>query len=709
VRDSGRVTPEPGERADETAVTGHHLPALNGLRALAVFGVVAYHLQLGWASGGYLGVDLFFVLSGFLITSLLLEEWVGAGRIDLVGFWARRAKRLLPALFLVLVALAAYLILNAQLAGPGANGLVDLSDLRGDALATLLYVGNWHSIFAHQSYFAQFSTPSPLQHTWSLAIEEQFYLIWPPVLLLILRGARRSWRRVGLTVAVVGALASAGLMALLFHPGGDPTRVYYGTDTRLFDLMAGVTVAFLAAARPQPGRAARRALHVAGPVAAVALGVFWVIAGTGQGVPKNWMFEGGFLLCAVLGAVVVADARLLERGPFARVLSMPPLHFLGTISYGIYLWHWPIVVYMTGARTGLATAPLDVARVGATLVLATASYYLVERPIRRMKLRGALRLWLAPLVGVATAACLVVATVPAVADPNTVATTSKVAAPTGVPVAGSGGYGEQTPITLPKGTVISPAHPLRVVLLGDSVMHDASYGITAALSATGEGTVQTNTIDGFGLTTATSWPTSIPRIIREEQPQLIIASWSWDQFGPTTPNALHQPAAYTALLKRAVSVMLTPGDGVDGVIFTQFPLSGTIAAANPANQATYNKERLEGLKAWNDIAEKMAAAFPGRVMYLPVASSLLLDGRRYSAWLPPVGDPHAPKDQWTRVRKLDNVHLCPEGSARYAQAILTDLTAIFRLAPASPAWTEGAWTSDPNFNNPPGACPDDHP
>src|SRR6202044_4116697 len=120
-----------------------------------------------------------------------------------------RAKRLLPALFLVLVALALYLVLNAQFAGPGANGLVDLSDLRGDALATLLYVGNWHSIFAHQSYFAQFSTPSPLQHTWSLAIEEQFYLVWPPVLLLILRGARRAWRRVGLAVAVVATLASA--------------------------------------------------------------------------------------------------------------------------------------------------------------------------------------------------------------------------------------------------------------------------------------------------------------------------------------------------------------------------------------------------------------------------------------------------------------------------------------------------------------------
>ncbi len=401
-----------------TAVTGHHLPALNGLRALAVLGVIAYHLQLGWATGGYLGVDLFFVLSGFLITTLLLEEWAGTGTVNLADFWARRAKRLLPALFLVVVGLALYLVLNAAFGGSGANGLVDLPALRGDALSTLLYVGNWHAIYAHQSYFAQFSTPSPLQHTWSLAIEEQFYLVWPPVLLLLLRAARRSWRQVGLMVTVVVGLASAGLMALLFHPGADPTRIYYGTDTRLFDLMAGATVAFLAAARPQPTLRARRALHVAAPLAAAGLAVCWVTSGTAQGLPRNWMFEGGFLLCAVLGAVVVADARLLNRGVFARVLSIRPLHFLGTISYGVYLWHWPIFVYMTGARTGLSSGPLDAARVASTLVVATASYYLVERPIRRANLRGPLRLWLAPLTGVVTAAALIVATTPAVADPD---------------------------------------------------------------------------------------------------------------------------------------------------------------------------------------------------------------------------------------------------------------------------------------------------
>ena len=143
-------------------------------------------------------------------------------------------------------------------------------------------------------------------------------------------------------------------MAVLFHPGTDPSRVYYGTDTRLFDLMAGATVAFLAASRRQPNPRARRTLHVVGPAAAVALGVFWVTAGTAGGLPTNFMFEGGFLLCAALAGLVVADARLVEPGRFARALAWRPLHFIGTISYGIYLWHWPVIVYLNGARTGLS-------------------------------------------------------------------------------------------------------------------------------------------------------------------------------------------------------------------------------------------------------------------------------------------------------------------------------------------------------------------
>ena len=191
-------------------------------------------------------------------------------------------------------------------------------------------------------------------------------------------------------------------MALLFHPDVDPSRIYFGTDTRLFDLMAGATIAFLVAARPQPNAPARRTLHWVGPTAAVVLAVFWVTAGTSGGLPTNFMFEGGFLLCAALAALVVADARLVEPGRFARGLSWGPLHFVGTISYGIYLWHWPVIVYLNGARTGLSTWPLDLLRIVVTLAVSTASYYLVERPIRLARFRGGVRLW-GPLAGVVTA------------------------------------------------------------------------------------------------------------------------------------------------------------------------------------------------------------------------------------------------------------------------------------------------------------------
>jgi peptidoglycan/LPS O-acetylase OafA/YrhL len=720
--DAGDETRPPGaarqgqEVGAPTAVTGRHLPALTGLRGVAVAAVVAYHLQLGWASGGYLGVDLFFVLSGFLITTLLLEEWVRARRIDLVAFWGRRARRLLPALFLVVAALGFYLLLDAAFGGPGANALIDLSGLRGEALATLLYVNNWHLIYAHQSYFAQFSTPSPLQHTWSLAIEEQFYLVWPLVLLVVLGLARRSWRRVGVVLAVVLCLASTIAMAVLFHAGTDPSRVYYGTDTRLFDLMAGAALAFVVASRAQPSPRTQRRLHLASPLAGAALVVFWVTAGTPAGLPKNFMFEGGFLVCAVLAAVVVADARLVEPGRLSRLLALRPVHFLGTISYGVYLWHWPVIVYLSADRTGLGPVPLDLARIGATLALSSASYYLVERPIRRARLQGWVRAWGAPLAGVATAVIVVVATVPSVADPAQVAGTSHVAAAhPGSTMPGAGGYEGQAPIRLT--APITAASPLRVAIFGDSVMNDASFAIRAAMDATGEGEVFIHTFPGFGLATA-GWRQLFPFVIDREHPQIILASWSWDDASPAElglkgterpePNALHQPAQYAKLLHQAVASMLAPGDGVEGVIFTQWPEPGRPPPNVDPSESSNYQLRVQGNIAWNRIAESMTRQFPGRVMYLPVGASLLWHGK-FATWLPPGNDPHTPLDEWVRVRHLDNKHLCPEGAARYSEAVMTDLTALFKLTPAGNVWEQGSWTTNPDYNTPPGSCPDDHP
>ena len=232
-----------------------YMPALDGLRALAVLAVLLYHGNVSWAHGGYFGVDAFFVLSGFLITGLLLAEWRDEGGINFKQFWVRRARRLLPALALVVVAVAVY---AARYAMP-----IELHQLRRDALSTIGYVANWSQIFAHQSYFEQFAAPSALKHTWSLAIEEQFYLVWPLLVFAAMRIGRGS-KKVLLGGCLVLATASAIEMAVLYSPGHDPSRVYYGTDTRAQSLLIGAILAILvSAARAgslprRPHRVARR-------------------------------------------------------------------------------------------------------------------------------------------------------------------------------------------------------------------------------------------------------------------------------------------------------------------------------------------------------------------------------------------------------------------------------------------------------------------
>ncbi|MGH9206800.1 MAG: acyltransferase family protein, partial [Acidimicrobiales bacterium] len=241
------------------ALRRQHLPALDGLRAIAVAAVIVYHFNFGWAAGGYLGVDLFFVLSGFLITGLLIEERMATGGISLPRFWARRARRLFPALLVVLGAIVLYAVAG----GPN----IDPNALRGDVLGTLFYVANWHFIAVDNPYFAPFATPSPLEHTWSLAIEEQFYVVWPLVVLLLAKLGGRDWRRFTMVSTVVLALASVVDMAMRAHGSGDVSRAYFGTDSRAFELMVG---AFLALWMEGPRRlpdGALRVLRGVGPVA----------------------------------------------------------------------------------------------------------------------------------------------------------------------------------------------------------------------------------------------------------------------------------------------------------------------------------------------------------------------------------------------------------------------------------------------------------
>ncbi|MHB1923818.1 MAG: acyltransferase family protein, partial [Acidimicrobiales bacterium] len=236
------------------------MPALDGLRALAVLAVIGYHGALGWLQGGFYGVDAFLVLSGFLITTLLISEWDRSGGISLAGFWVRRVRRLLPALLLMLAGVAAVVGLFP--------GVLSTAHLEADAVASLLYLANWHLAAEHASYFSAYQAQSPLLHTWTLAIEEQFYVVWPLVMLAII--SRRSPlarvlctrnRRLGavLAVAVAGALASAAWMAHLVPAGDpDPSRAYYGSDSRAQGLLIGAAAAVLCAlwgpVRTRPGR-----------------------------------------------------------------------------------------------------------------------------------------------------------------------------------------------------------------------------------------------------------------------------------------------------------------------------------------------------------------------------------------------------------------------------------------------------------------------
>jgi peptidoglycan/LPS O-acetylase OafA/YrhL len=653
------------------------VPGLDGLRVAAV---VAYHLGAGWLPGGYLGVDVFFVLSGFLITGLLLAR-AGDGGAGLGAFWARRARRLLPALLVLLAVLAL-----AQAAGLLSS---TASVLRADALATLAYVANWHQLLAGRSYFARLAAPSPLQHTWSLGIEEQFYVLWPLLLLVLLR-IRARGAAVGTTMAA--AALSAGWAVWLALHGARLDRLYYGTDTRAFELLAGAALAMVVSCRPEPGPRGRRLLHGAGLAGAgVVVGLF----ATATATATTAVVEGGLLATTVAVLAVVADARLGRPGPIGAVLASAPLRFLGRISYAVYLWHWPVVVELTPHRTGTAGAGLQAARLAVTAALALASTFLVEEPLRRRRLAGwprLARLGLAPLAVAGVGTLVIATTLPPAAAAAGPAPAS------GPAVAGAGGLGGEP--RLAASLAGTAADPLRVTLVGDSVMLDEGQALTAALGATGAAVVTDMAYPGWGLSTDHGWQQGIPATVATTRPDVVLAGWSWDD-----DWLLADPAGYRAALDRFVQLLLTPSGAASGaraVVFVQFPPLSPSAPGQP--------DRDRGVHAWNALAASLPARFSGRVLYFPVAGAVERGGR-FSTWLPPPGSraPAPPAGAWVRVRAVDGTHLCPEGAARYASAVVSDLRAELTLPAPAGAWWQGAWNRDPAFGEANGLCPADHP
>jgi peptidoglycan/LPS O-acetylase OafA/YrhL len=371
--------PEPVKRNQR------YMPGLDGLRAVAVLAVIAFHLGFGWAPGGLLGVGIFFTLSGYLITDILLSQLARRGHIKLGKFWLDRARRLLPALFTMLALVVAWVTIF----GPAQP-----QQFRDGVVASALYVSNWQLIFGDVSYFARFAPPGPLNHLWSLAIEEQFYLVWPFLLLLGVKVVRETPLPSGVrprlaVVTLALALVSAILMAAVYRPSLDPSRVYYGTDTRAFELLFGAALAMVWPSRklsPRIAAGARNTLDGLGVAGLAVIGL--MIWRTDQ--YSSFLYRGGFVALSIATVMVVA-ALAHPASRLGPVLGWKPLRWIGVRSYGIYLWHFPVIVLTTPGGIANGAEPLrELLQFAAVVGISALSWKFIEEPVRH----GAIgRLW----------------------------------------------------------------------------------------------------------------------------------------------------------------------------------------------------------------------------------------------------------------------------------------------------------------------------
>lgn len=402
----GARTDSAAKEQAPTRPKSRYIPALDGLRTLAVVAVVLYHLNLTWAQGGLLGVTIFFVLSGYLITRLLLNEIAKTGRIDLKSFWIRRIRRLFPAVVTVVVVTCALCTVFNH---------VMLTKMRSDILPSLLFFNNWWQIMQDVSYFNALGDPSPLTHFWSLAIEEQFYLIWPPLLLAMVsvHMSKPNTRRVVLGLAAVSAVA----MMVLYNPATDPSRVYYGTDTRVFSLLLGAWMAFIPDRDLAPARLVRHlgldrlagagkhdksksdtaeaattkpselARFWSSPASIDLMGVVGLVGLAAMVALTNgytaFQYRGGTLLCSILTLMVIA-ACVQPQGMVARALAAEPLVWIGKRSYSIYLWHYPLLLLMNPVANINDTPWWHyILQVLLVVAVAECSYRFIETPFRK--------------------------------------------------------------------------------------------------------------------------------------------------------------------------------------------------------------------------------------------------------------------------------------------------------------------------------------
>jgi peptidoglycan/LPS O-acetylase OafA/YrhL len=429
------------------------LPGLDGIRALAVIAVLAYHD--GHLRGGFLGVSIFFTLSGYLITRLLIVEREESGRVSLSAFFARRLRRLLPAALggVVLATLVSLLVTDAR------------AGVRGDGLAAIANVANWRFVFDGRSYADMFAAPSPLAHFWSLAVEEQFYLLLAPLLAMLL--ARRSRSRTPLAIGVVVLTAGSFVAGWLMVDYVGLDRAYYGTDTRALEFLVGALLAVAIT-----GRAIRQVTSrvFAGAAVLAALLLGWAEITWRESDPR--LFHGGLLIHALLVCVVLVG--VTEPGPLRAVCSFRPLVALGVISYGVYVFHWPVFLLLDERRTGLDAGAVTAVRVAATLAIAAASYLAIEQPIRaRRRIRRAA--WLVAPAGIALVVTAVIAVSSTAPRPTVVfkpafVGASALRAPPRPPVGTSAPVGASAPAA-------TVARPGVVLIVGDSVALTLGRGI----------------------------------------------------------------------------------------------------------------------------------------------------------------------------------------------------------------------------------------